>query len=159
MAYTGLLPAFQLAPNGTGATVPRGGFMWDGRSADLKAQVLSPMLGALEMANGTSATVLVKLLTRPYLATFRTVFGDATTNTNTNTVLANIADAIAQYEKEDPSIAAFNSKYDAVQAGLGGTAPMGPALQRRLRYHPAGGLPTASAMRCCDTEMSGKSAL
>ena len=118
VAYTGLLPDFQLAPNGAGAPVPRGGFMWDGRSADLKTQVLSPMLGALEMANGTSATVLVKLLTRPYLATFRTVFGDTTTNTNADTVLANIADAIAQYEKEDPSFAAFNSKYDAVQAGL-----------------------------------------
>jgi cytochrome c peroxidase len=118
VAYTGLLPDFQLVTNGAGAQVPRGGFMWDGRSADLKVQALSPMLGAMEMANGTSATVLVKLLTRPYLATFRTVFGDVNANTNADAVLVNIADAIAQYEKEDPSFAAFNSKYDAVQAGL-----------------------------------------
>ncbi|MEY4377301.1 MAG: Methylamine utilization protein MauG precursor, partial [Pseudomonadota bacterium] len=118
VAYTGHLPDFQLVTNAAGVQVPRGGFMWDGRSADLKAQVLPPMLGALEMANVTSAAVLLKLLTRPYLATFRTVFGDTTATTNADTVLANIADAIAQYEKEDPSFAAFNSKYDAVQAGL-----------------------------------------
>lgn len=118
VAYDSLLPDFALVTNAAGAQVPRGGFMWDGRSADLKAQVLPPMLGALEMANGTAAAVLAKLLTRPYLATFRTVFGDTTTNSNPDTVLANVADAIAQYEKEDPSFAAFNSKYDAVQAGL-----------------------------------------
>ncbi len=118
VAYSGHLPDFQLVTNAAGAQVPRGGFMWDGRSADLKAQVLPPMLGALEMSNITSAAVLVKLLTRPYLANFRAVFGDTTATTNADTVLANIADAIAQYEKEDPSFAAFNSKYDAVQVGL-----------------------------------------
>jgi cytochrome c peroxidase len=118
VAYSSLQPDFSLVTNAAGVQVPRGGFMWDGRSADLKAQVLPPMLGALEMANGTAAAVLLKLLSRPYLATFRSVFGDTTANTNADTVLANIADAIAQYEKEDPSFAAFNSKYDAVQAGL-----------------------------------------
>lgn len=118
VAYAALQADFALVTNAVGAQVPRGGFMWDGRSTDLKAQVLPPLLGALEMANGTAATVLAKLLSRPYLATFRAVFGDTTANTNPDTVLANIADAIAQYEKEDPSFTAFTSKYDAVKAGL-----------------------------------------
>ncbi len=128
-SYAALAPAFRFlgvtnqqgtVNNGANGKLgtPRGGLMWDGRASDVFQQARGPLTGAVEMANADSAAVLAKLLGRPYLADFIAVFGATTASSNADTVVANIAAAIGQYETEDRSFMAFNSKFDAVQAGL-----------------------------------------
>jgi cytochrome c peroxidase len=96
---------------------PRGGLMWDGRASDVFQQASGPFLAPHEMANANSAAVRDRLLARPYLASFTAVYGATTATSNADTVLTNIANAIGQFETEDRAFLAFNSKYDAVQAG------------------------------------------
>jgi cytochrome c peroxidase len=96
---------------------PFGGLMWDGRVSTVFQQAAGPFVAPHEMANPDSAAVRDKLLTRPYLGTFSALYGPTSATSDANTVLANIANAIGQFESEDRSFMPFNSKYDAVQAG------------------------------------------
>lgn len=96
---------------------PFGGLMWDGRVSTVFQQAAGPFVAPHEMANPNSAAVRDKLLTRPYLTTFSTLFGATSATSDPDTVLANIASAIGQFESEDRSFMPFNSKFDAVQAG------------------------------------------
>lgn len=97
---------------------PRGGLMWDGRASDVFQQASGPLTGAVEMANANNAAVLTKLLARPYLSAFSAVYGTTSVSSNPDTVVQNIADAIGQYESEERAFMPFNSKFDAVQAGV-----------------------------------------
>lgn len=128
-AYASLTPAFRFLPatNKQGTTdtlasgkfgTPFGGLMWDGRQLDVFQQAKGPLIAPQEMANADSTAVLNKLLTRPYLNAFNAVYGVTTSTSNPDTVLINIANAIGQFETEDRSFMPFNSKFDAVQAGI-----------------------------------------
>ena len=128
-AYASLSAAFRFlsATNKEGTTdtvasgklgTPFGGLMWDGRQTDVFQQAKGPLVAPQEMANANSSAVLGKLLTRPYLNAFNAVYGTTTATSNADTVLSNIANAIGQFETEDRSFMPFNSKFDAVQAGV-----------------------------------------
>lgn len=128
-AYAALSPAFRFLSTtnkeGTTDTIangklgtPFGGLMWDGRQMDVFQQAKGPLVAPQEMANADSNAVLKKLLTRPYLSAFNAVYGATTSSSNADAVLNNIANAIGQFETEDRSFMPFNSKFDAVQAGV-----------------------------------------
>lgn len=116
-AYAAVTPAFR-PPGASANTGPRGGLMWDGRASGVLEQASGPFLGSHEMANAGSSAVLSRLLLRPYLNAFRAIYGPVGASSNPDQVLASIADAIASFEKTEKSFALFNSRYDAVQAGL-----------------------------------------
>lgn len=130
-AYASLIPAFKWN-NTSGAQdtgvkggkgTPQYGQMWDGRAATVAEQARQPFTAPHEMANANSAAVLKKLLTRPYIRNFNTIYGVTTSTSNPDGVLANMADAIGTYESEDKSFKLFNSRYDAIQMGLASLTP------------------------------------
>ena len=96
---------------------PRRGLMWDGRASTVFDQAKGPFTGPHEMANANSAAVLAKLLTRPYLVNYRTIFGTVSSTSNPDTVLTNMANAIGQFETEEKLFGLYNSKFDAVAKG------------------------------------------
>nr|WP_315596000.1 cytochrome c peroxidase [uncultured Cupriavidus sp.] len=106
--YSQFTPAFGFQSDGT----PFGGLFRDGRAASLADQAEQPFVTSFEMANASADEVLARLLTRPYLADFKAVFGDAATSDSTS-ALHYIGQALAQYQKEDASFHPFSSKYDA----------------------------------------------
>jgi cytochrome c peroxidase len=107
LAYSAYTPAFHFASDGT----PIGGFFRDGRAASLADQATQPFITSFEMANASEQEVENRLVTRPYLAQFISVFGADTLNDPVLT-LQRIGQAIAAYEKEDPSFHPFSSKFD-----------------------------------------------
>jgi cytochrome c peroxidase len=133
-AYAALIPPFRFLPltnkdgtanNGANGKLgaPRAGQMWDGRAATVFEQAKGPFTGPHEMANADSAAVLVKLLGRPYLASYSALFGPVSARSNADAVLANMAGAIGQYETEDAAFSAFSSKFDAAQKNLTALTP------------------------------------
>jgi len=128
-AYTSLIPPFRYLPvtnqqgsvdniaNGKLGT-PRTGLMWDGRASDVKIQARGPFTGPHEMGNKDNAEVQTRLLSKTYLAQYKTLFGNVTSSSNADTTVSNMADAIAAYETEDSSFTPLNSKFDAVQKGI-----------------------------------------
>ncbi|MFJ1251951.1 cytochrome-c peroxidase [Cupriavidus sp. CuC1] len=118
LVYTQFTPAFSFPAGGKAV----GGFFRDGRSASLADQGEQPFVTPFEMANASADEVLAKLLTRPYLADFKAVFGQDSVKDATAT-LHNIGQALAQYQKEDPSFHPFSSKYDAYLKGSVALAP------------------------------------
>ncbi len=108
LAYAAFTPGYHVESDGTAV----GGFFRDGRSASLAYQAEKPLLTPFEMANASADEVLARLLTRPYLTDFKSVFGEASVKDAT-TALHNIGQAIAQYEKEEFDFRRFSSKYDA----------------------------------------------
>lgn len=128
-AYASIIPPFAFltqtnqagtANNGANGKLgtPRRGLMWDGRASTVFDQAKGPFTGVHEMANANSAVVLSKLLSRPYVVNYRSVYGALSATTNADTVLTNMANAIGQYETEEKDFVAFNSKFDAVQKGF-----------------------------------------
>jgi len=107
LRYVSYTPAFQLQNDGA----PLGGFFRDGRSPSLSDQAQRPFLGEFEMANASSAEVVAKLKTRPYLGDFIAIYGADVLN-DPDTALARMGAAIATYESEDTQFRPFNSKYD-----------------------------------------------
>lgn len=127
-AYAALIPRFAWAAPKPGGTVgargtPHGGLMWDGRSATLAEQARGPFTEPHEMANASNAAVLQRLLTRPYLAVFSRAYGSITPASNPDKVVAQMADAIATFERQDPSFRLFTSKFDAALAGRASLTP------------------------------------
>jgi cytochrome c peroxidase len=112
LMYASFTPGFFFASDGT----PTGGFFRDGRAASLADQAQQPFVTSFEMANGSAAEVLQRLLTRPYLPQFQAVFGAAVLQDATQT-LASIGAALAAYETEDTEFHPFTSKFDASQSG------------------------------------------
>ena len=121
-SYAALIPRFAWLTTKTAATTgrngsPHGGLMWDGRAATLGDQARGPFVMPHEMANTNTAGVLAKLLARPYAAAFSKAYGPVSAGSNPDTVVAEMADAIATFERQDPSFRLFSSKYDRVQSG------------------------------------------
>ncbi len=112
LKYAAFIPDFFFDADGA----PNGGFFRDGRAATLSAQAVLPFTTDFEMANAGSAAVVAKLRTRPYLADFVALYGDAAL-ADADTALARMGDALAAFERENPDFAPFSSKYDAWQNG------------------------------------------
>jgi cytochrome c peroxidase len=107
LRYVAFTPAFHFEADGTAV----GGFFLDGRSPGLADQAEHPFFTPFEMANADSAALLQRLLTRPYLAQFKQVFGEASVS-DPDRALHNIGQALAAFEMEDVSFHPFSSKFD-----------------------------------------------
>ena len=99
-----------------GEGTPTGGFNRDGRASSLADQARRPFVAPWEMANATTDDVIAKLRTRPYADEFRRVFGSAIFD-DPNAAFDRLVFAVAQFQKEDPGFASFDSKYDLFLAG------------------------------------------
>ena len=118
LQYSSFMPSFSFASDGT----PTGGFNRDGRANDLQAQALRPLFAAHEMANVTPSDLVARLAATPYANEFRQVFGDRIFDDEQATTLA-VTFALAQYQKFDPELRPFDSKYDRFLAGRLRLAP------------------------------------
>jgi len=112
LTYTSLTPAFYFDADGG----PNGGFFRDGRAATLADQATLPFTSSFEMANADAAEVVARLKTRPYLADFVALYGDAVL-AEPATALARMGQALAAFESEEPSFNPFSSKFDAFLRG------------------------------------------
>jgi cytochrome c peroxidase len=112
LMYTSLTPAFFFDSGGG----PNGGFFRDGRAATLADQAVMPFTSSFEMANADAAEVVGRLKTRPYLADFVALYGQAVLD-DPATALARMGQAVAAFESEAPSFNPFSSKFDAFQRG------------------------------------------
>ncbi|MFO1312337.1 MAG: cytochrome-c peroxidase [Burkholderiales bacterium] len=99
-----------------GEGTPTGGFNRDGRAASLAEQARRPFVAPWEMANPNPDAVVAKLRNASYAAEFRRVFGSDVFD-NPAVAFDRLVFAIAQFQKEDPSFAPFDSKYDQFLAG------------------------------------------
>lgn len=95
---------------------PHGGFTWDGRADSRAAQALGPLLAANEMAHASSAAVVARVRTLPYLAQLLSATGLATTASDAQ-VLDAVQTALQAYQSGDPDYQPYTSKFDAVQDG------------------------------------------
>ena len=105
--YASYIPSFYYDSSGD----PYGGFFRDGRALTLADQAQQPFITAFEMANADAAAVAAKLATRPYVGDFEALYG-AEVLSDPQTALADMAQAIAAFETEDPRFHPFSSKYD-----------------------------------------------
>lgn len=96
------------------AVHPRGGLMADGRADTLAQQALLPWFSAIELDNGDPATLARKLRAAPYLAQFGAVFGSSADDATT---VAQMAQALQAFMREDPRFHPYDSKFDQVAAG------------------------------------------
>ena len=90
-----------------------GGLFWDGRVNTLEEQAQKPFLNPLEMGNTDAAMVVAKLQRSENLSYYQLAYGNIT---DVNTAFANIAAAIATYERSE-ELSPFTSKYDYYLAG------------------------------------------
>lgn len=115
-AYAALLPP------GPPRQAPRarfyiGGLFWDGRAADTVQQAQAPLLNPNEMNNlvhnlPAPQLVVGKVKSGPFATLFKQVFGANVFNESTQSVYADIAQAIAAYEGSS-AVCQFSSKFDA----------------------------------------------
>ncbi len=110
--YASFIPNFYFDSDGG----PNGGFFRDGRANSLAEQAMLPFTTLFEMANADAAAVIARLQTRPYLADFVALYGQAVLS-DPATALRDMGAAIAAYETEDPDFHPFSSKYDAFLSG------------------------------------------
>jgi cytochrome c peroxidase len=87
-----------------------GGLFWDGRANSLEEQAMGPPLNPLEMANRDTLAILEKLRALDYAGKFIEIYGQGALD-NPSTAYANMADAIAAFERTD-EFSPFDSKYD-----------------------------------------------
>lgn len=107
LRYLERQPAFDAAH-------PRGGLMADGRADTLAQQALLPWFSVLELDNGDAATLARKLRLAPYLAQFNALFGAAADDATT---VAQMAQALQAFQREDPRFHPYDSKFDQVASG------------------------------------------
>jgi cytochrome c peroxidase len=112
LVYASFTPPFSIVDGSA-----TGGFFRDGRASSLAAQAAQPFVTGFEMANTSSSEVIERLKkSATSLAQFVSVYGsDALANPDV--ALADMAQALAAYETEDPSFHPFSSKFDYWQAG------------------------------------------
>jgi cytochrome c peroxidase len=104
--------AFHFDDEGT----PTGGFFWDGRATSLQDQAGRPFLSDVEMANGSVAEVVERLSRAAYADEFKRVFGDDIFS-RPDDAFARMTLALQQFEREDPALRPFSSKYDEFLRG------------------------------------------
>ena len=110
------IPTFS---NALGAYI--GGLFWDGRATDLTDQIHFPLSNPNEMNMLIGdpldpANLIQNVENSAAAAIFQEVYGPRVFQQPTQTVIADIADAIAHYEKSN-EVSPFSSKYDAWLAG------------------------------------------
>jgi cytochrome c peroxidase len=98
-------------PDGISAPGPGGGFTWDGRAATLAEQARVPLLSPVEMANGSAAQIVTKVLASSAAALFRQVFpGDA--SRDPEAAVSAVGAALQAFQLEDASFHPYTSKFD-----------------------------------------------
>lgn len=110
--YLSFNTAFFFAADGT----PTGGFFWDGRAASLQAQAAGPFLSPFEMANADVPAVIARLAKAAYATEFKRVYGEDIFS-RPQDAMERVAQALAQYQKEDADFRPFSSKYDEFLRG------------------------------------------
>jgi cytochrome c peroxidase len=110
--YLRFNPAFHFDAEGKA----NGGFNWDGSANSLAEQARRPFLSADEMANASPAALLAKLSGSDYAPQFKAVFGQAIFK-DTDRAFEQVLFALQRFQIEDPELAPFTSKFDAVSAG------------------------------------------
>ncbi|MEP6583313.1 MAG: cytochrome c peroxidase [Ginsengibacter sp.] len=86
-----------------------GGFFWDGRANTLEDQAKLPFFNTIEMNLKDASVLAVKIRSAEYYKDYVRIYGIA--NDNSQTILNNVADAIASFERTSP-FNSFSSKYD-----------------------------------------------
>lgn len=95
---------------------PTGGFDRDGRAMSLLDQAERPFLSANEMANGDASTFAAKLALAEYADELKQVFG-ADMFDDADGAFFRARFAVEAFERTDPELHRFDSKYDAFLAG------------------------------------------
>jgi cytochrome c peroxidase len=113
IAYASFVPPLLPASGEAGYI---GGMFWDGRVDTLQDQATGPLLNPLEMNNADGAMIVRKLKASSYAQQFITIYGQGALD-DTDTALANLADAVSAYETQLAGFTRFSSKYDAQLAG------------------------------------------
>ena len=85
-----------------------GGLFLDGRSPNLKEQIIHPMLNPAEMNNISAAVIVIKIKQASYYPQLVSVYGNSTFDDD---ILSYVADALMQFETSD-EVNPFTSKYD-----------------------------------------------
>jgi cytochrome c peroxidase len=127
-----------------------GGMFWDGRAVDLENQATFPFQNPNEMNDlvhglGSPALVVRKIANGEYADLFERVYGAGVFEQATDTVFADVCDAIATYERSD-EVSPFSSKYDAYLAGAADLTPE-ELDGLRLMTGTANGLPSGPRYR------------
>lgn len=107
---------------------PTGGFDRDGRAMSLLDQAERPFLSANEMANGDASTFAAKLALAEYADELKQVFG-ADMFDDADGAFFRARFAVEAFERTDPELHRFDSKYDAF---LSGKVMLSPAEFRGL---------------------------
>lgn len=107
---------------------PTGGFDRDGRAMSLLDQAERPFLSANEMANGDASTFAAKLALAEYADELKQVFG-ADMFDDEDGAFFRARFAVEAFERTDPELHRFDSKYDAF---LSGKVMLSPAEFRGL---------------------------
>lgn len=110
--YLSFATAFFVDAGGT----PSGGLFWDGRASSLADQAGRPFLNPVEMALASEGDLVVRLASAGYAAEFRQVFG-ADIFERAHDAFESVKMALQQFQREDPSLRPFSSKYDAFLRG------------------------------------------
>ncbi len=103
-----------------------GGFFWDGRASSLQTQAAEPLLNPLEMANKDADEVVKKLSQAAYAKQFAALNGQAIWQ-HPGQAFAAMTQALAAYQREDPDLQRFDSRFDRVMQGR---ATFTPAEER-----------------------------
>ena len=90
-----------------------GGFMTDGRADTLSAQLLLPLFSNRELAAGDAKTLARKVRLGVYGAQFKALYGES----DAATTVTQIAEALQAFQREEPTLHPYDSKYDQVLAG------------------------------------------
>ena len=93
-----------------------GGFFWDGRAGSLETQAAEPLLNPLEMANRDADEVVKKLSQATYAKQFAALNGQNIWQ-HPGQAFAAMTQALAAYQREDPDLQRFDSRFDRVMQG------------------------------------------
>ncbi|HZW88151.1 MAG TPA: cytochrome c peroxidase [Myxococcaceae bacterium] len=114
LGYVGFIPSFhfeeETGDDGSKSFIPVGGQFWDGRAANLVAQVQSPLTNPREMNNASVSDVVRKVSTAPYASLMRAVFGPDVLEDD-DRAIQKIGEAIAAFERSK-RFQPFSSKFD-----------------------------------------------
>lgn len=86
-----------------------GGFFWDGRVNTLEDQAKKPFFNPIEMNLTDEAMLAARIRNADYYQDYVRFYGD--NNADAKTILNNVADALAKFERTPP-FNSFSSKFD-----------------------------------------------
>ncbi|MGH9345497.1 MAG: cytochrome-c peroxidase [Terriglobia bacterium] len=102
----------QLTEQLTGnASVPTGGYTWDGRFNSPHTQAMFPLFSSVEMDNHSAADLARKLCKASYANEFRAVFGEHIFG-HPARAIQDATMALQQFELDDKSFHPYTSKFD-----------------------------------------------